>query len=984
MSLDHIEIYNQPDCILPKSFFEGRYIPSFHKESLDYEQWWEEQTNRCLNGWSDGGYSITPQHYYHLNFKKIVMLNEYQQETIDHPYFAFEDQQLFSDIEIARKARKGIILITGRGFGKCLAKGTKIIMYDGRVLEVEKVKNGDLVMGPDSMPRRVLSTTSGIDDMYEVVQNQGMSYTVNSEHILSLRRNPGSNHDGWTRYPEYGEVCNINVTDYIAKSKKFKQTFSGYRHKGINFPTTSTLIDPYWLGLWLGDGNNHNTGITSIDSEVVDTVYSYATKLGMKVTINQNKNKTCPTYTINSGRTGRRNPLISLLRHYNLLRNKHIPVEYSRNDYNTRLSLLAGLIDSDGYYKLGGYSFTLKDEQLIKDIAFIANSLGFKTKLHKKRRKIKSIGFEADYWYINIYGNVDIIPCRLSRKKARVSKNKDPYITAIKEVKYKGKDEYYGFSVDGDHLFLLEDGTVTHNSFCATSIAEHRFIFYPATEIIMSASEALFVDKLWQKLDIGLNNLPDDLRPTLLQDTSKAKESGMEVFENGKKKKVGFRSMISKVIYDNNEGATRGTRPAIHIFEEIGSWTGFAKLIDCYKATKPSWYRGMYMTCFPLLIGTGGQMKNGGSKDAERMFWNPEAYDLMSFEYPDQKWYGGKKCGKFFSCYEKFEGFYEKSGISDKIAAKIFHDQKREKNKSDLAMYLQDTMEFPFTPYEAFRVEGTGIFDRKLIEDRYNIVNQDPELKNIVQRGRLEFISKTNLKLGVKWIKDKNGNLEILEHPEWEVDDKVDSKIPHLYVSGCDSYDAVGETSVGPDSRSKGSIFIFKRFWKPEKTGKIFVAKCTIRERNASAFYWETVKLNMYYNCKMLYEHTNKGIANHYIINELSEYLYARPKLEEINVIRKTQVTNRFGLVMPYEIKVHCIQSYADYIDNYYENLYFLSQMEDALQFQFGSSTHDETMACSLAVVADRDMYNVAIEERKKAAIKFPTFKTVYGKQVFQ
>ena len=67
-------IYNQPNCILPQSFFEGRNIPNAHKESLDWEQWWDEQQLRCENGFKDGGFSMTGVNYYHVNFKKINML----------------------------------------------------------------------------------------------------------------------------------------------------------------------------------------------------------------------------------------------------------------------------------------------------------------------------------------------------------------------------------------------------------------------------------------------------------------------------------------------------------------------------------------------------------------------------------------------------------------------------------------------------------------------------------------------------------------------------------------------------------------------------------------------------------------------------------------------------------------------------------------------------------------------------------------------
>ena len=86
----------------------------------------------------------------------------------------------------------------GRGSGKCLAIGTRIIMADGSLRAVEDVKPGDCVMGPDSKPRNVLGVTRGFDDMYKIHQTSGIDYTVNSAHILSLK-------------DKYGVIHNINI-----------------------------------------------------------------------------------------------------------------------------------------------------------------------------------------------------------------------------------------------------------------------------------------------------------------------------------------------------------------------------------------------------------------------------------------------------------------------------------------------------------------------------------------------------------------------------------------------------------------------------------------------------------------------------------------------------------------------------------------------------------------------------------------------------
>ena len=66
---------------------------------------------------------------------------------------------------------------------------------------------------------------------------------------------------------------------------------------------------------------------------------------------------------------------------------------------------------------------------------------------------------------------MDKIPVKIERKKARkYLSNRDFQMTGIKIEKDK-IDDYYGFEIDGNRLFLLEDGTVTHNTAYALNLA---------------------------------------------------------------------------------------------------------------------------------------------------------------------------------------------------------------------------------------------------------------------------------------------------------------------------------------------------------------------------------------------------------------------------------------------------------------------------------------------------------------------------------
>jgi replication factor C subunit 2/4 len=109
------------------------------------------------------------------------------------------------------------------GTGKCLAPHTRVIMYDGTTRQVKDVIKGDLLMGDDSTPRTVLSTCTGKDVMYRIEQSHNYEYTVNSEHILTLKSN------------KTFEVRDITIKDFIAMSIDEKMEWKGFR-VAVDFP----------------------------------------------------------------------------------------------------------------------------------------------------------------------------------------------------------------------------------------------------------------------------------------------------------------------------------------------------------------------------------------------------------------------------------------------------------------------------------------------------------------------------------------------------------------------------------------------------------------------------------------------------------------------------------------------------------------------------------------------------------------------------
>ena len=100
----------------------------------------------------------------------------------------------------------------------------------------------------------MLSTASGTDELYRVTPVKGDAYVVNEAHILSLKLTNGCK-GAAGKSVEDGDIVNISVSDYLNRSKTFRHVAKGYR-VGVQFPERPVEIDPYFVGLWLGDGDS--------------------------------------------------------------------------------------------------------------------------------------------------------------------------------------------------------------------------------------------------------------------------------------------------------------------------------------------------------------------------------------------------------------------------------------------------------------------------------------------------------------------------------------------------------------------------------------------------------------------------------------------------------------------------------------------------------------------------------------------------------
>ena len=370
------------------------------------------------------------------------------------------------------------------GGGKCLGLGTEVLLFDGTIKAVEEVVVGDQLMGPDSAPRKVLGTTRGAGPLYRIVPVKGDPWVCNDVHVLTLVDSVS------------GKISDVPLDQYLARSLHWRKEQKLFIPTGVEYvDRTPPEVDPYFMGLWLGDGSHTHklVAITTQDPEIVAACRTEADRWGLVVCKRDSRGTRCPTYFLaqpggshgmrkrdpRGGRTP--NPLLEILRKEAPDR---VPPDMLLGSRQVRLQTLAGLLDADGYLHHGYFEITQKSKALSLDIAQLARSLGFRV-----THKLKTIGTGPyagrSYHRLSILGDVDHIPTRLARKQAppRIQK-KDALRTGF-AVEPIGIGEYAGFELDGDGRFLLGDFTVTHNtaiSFLAGPVlgAERVLLLIPA------------------------------------------------------------------------------------------------------------------------------------------------------------------------------------------------------------------------------------------------------------------------------------------------------------------------------------------------------------------------------------------------------------------------------------------------------------------------------------------------------------------------
>jgi len=239
---------------------------------------------------------------------------------------------------------------------RCLALDTKLPTPTGWTT-MGALKPGDFLLNEKGEPTKVLGKSPvkiGLK-CYRVTFDDGTQITADEDHLWLVWRN------------NWKGAQKIRTTAQLLVGKHAVQ-----RAAALCLPHAPLPVDPYVLGVWLGDGSSQAPLIHAHPADM-PTISHQLELCGMRLG------------PIGDGKTAAYRTMLGvkpIFSKLGLLQNKHIPEIYLRASHNQRLALLQGLMDTDGSVSAsqGQCSFTTTNEKLRDGFAELLRTLGIKAK----------------------------------------------------------------------------------------------------------------------------------------------------------------------------------------------------------------------------------------------------------------------------------------------------------------------------------------------------------------------------------------------------------------------------------------------------------------------------------------------------------------------------------------------------------------------------------------------------------------------------
>jgi len=381
---------------------------------------------------------------------------------------------LLSKVQRGRVARPPRLLIYGiPGIGKAQPLTAKVLTPTGFV-ELGQLRVGDLVIGSNGRPCSVLGVyPQGTKEVFRVTFRDGSSTECCDDHLWFTTTKGERDH---------GLRGAVRALRDIRKSLRYGTHFNHAvpRVRPVEFETKSLPVDPWLLGMYLGDGHTGtSTIITNPEADIQDRVRAAVAVDGDRVRLYDRMHMRL----VSADRTGTefKAALVQLGLADAMAESKFVPPIYLLGSVSQRLELLRGLIDSDGYVVYpGSVEYCTVSPQLARDFCFLVRSLGGSARVTTRRGSYTKNGVRHNCQLVyRIYASFppEITPVSSEKHLAKWGVAEWRILHTIRDVEYVGRKECQCIRIDAlDSLYVTDDFILTHNSTIGSQAPSPIFI----------------------------------------------------------------------------------------------------------------------------------------------------------------------------------------------------------------------------------------------------------------------------------------------------------------------------------------------------------------------------------------------------------------------------------------------------------------------------------------------------------------------------
>ncbi len=410
-------------------------------------------------------------------------------------------------IKSALEKKRGILQLP-TGSGKALPINTKIYTPNG-VTTIGNLSIGDLVLTPSGKSTKVVGIyPQGKIPIYEIIFNNGDKIKCCKNHLWKIKSRINWGKDKF-------KIMSLKEIIIKYKNKSGRCVYQISPSAILNFNERKVKIHPYIMGALLGDGSFRQNMIrfSSADSEIIHKIES---KLLNNYILKKDKSRKYDYYIAKLKNKRNKNYYVEALKFYKLFgllsENKFIPDDYKYNNKKVRLSILQGLMDTDGYVHKKpkrGVEFSSSSKQLAYDVKEIVETLGGICRIREKTTQYtyqNQIKHGLINYTVTISGKLAKHLFQLYRKKIRIAVDNLVQSRIIKNIKFCGYDECVCISVDdNDKMYVIEHCIPTHNTEIAIGIVKAlglRTLYLVNTKDLLHQTRDRFNKRV--RMDVGI------------------------------------------------------------------------------------------------------------------------------------------------------------------------------------------------------------------------------------------------------------------------------------------------------------------------------------------------------------------------------------------------------------------------------------------------------------------------------------------------